>query len=100
MFGTIGHARAKSGHDGELRAMLEEWKTSIRPKVPGTFIELSGHRESDPESIVFVALAQDEQAYRNLADLPEQDAFYRRMLEHLEAEPTWEDVEMDVVVPQ
>ena len=100
MFGTIGHARAKAGHDVELRAMMDDWKTSIRPKVPGAFLELSGHRADDPHSIVFVALAQDEQTYRNLADLPEQDAFYRRMVEHLEAEPTWEDVEMDVIVPQ
>ena len=54
----------------------------------------------DGRAIVFVALAQDEATYRNLANLPEQDAFYRRMLEHLEAEPTWEDVEMEIIVPQ
>lgn len=99
MFGTIGRARVKSGHAGDLQSMLSEWKTTVRPKVPGAFLELSGHRADDPDHIVFVALARDEQTYRDLADLPEQDAFYRRMVEHLEAEPTWEDVEMDVIVP-
>ena len=99
MFGTIGRARVKPGHAEDLQAMLSEWKTTIRPLVPGAFLELSGHQANDEDSIVFVALAQDEQTYRDLAALPEQDAFYRRMLEHLEAEPTWEDVELDVIVP-
>lgn len=100
MFGTIGHARVKSGHNAELTAMLEEWKSTIRPLVPGSFLELSGHRADDPDEIVFVALAQDEPTYRGLANLPEQDAFYRRMVQHLEAEPSWEDVELDIIVPQ
>lgn len=100
MFGTIGHGRLKNGHDADFEAMFSEWRTSIRPLVPGTFIELAGHRADDSREIVFVALAQDEATYRALAELPEQDAFYRQMVEHLEAEPSWEDVELEVVVPE
>jgi len=44
---------------------------------------------------VFVALAQDQATYRRLADMPEQDAWYRQLLEHIEQEPTWEDVELE-----
>lgn len=100
MFGTIGRARLKAGHDADLQVMLGEWRTSIRPLIPGKFIELAGHRADDAREIVFVALAQDEATYRALAELPEQDAFYRRMVELLEAEPTWEDVELGFVVPE
>lgn len=99
MFGTIGRARVKSGHEAEFDEMMQEWKTTIRPLVPGAFLEVSGHQANKPDEIVFLAQARDETTYRNLADMPEQDAFYRRMIEHLEAEPSWEDVEMDVVVP-
>jgi hypothetical protein len=99
MFGTIGHARVKPGHEAQLDGMLQEWKDTIRPSVPGPFLELSGHRAGNASDIVFLALAKDEATYRSLADMPDQDAFYRRMVEHLDAEPTWEDVEMDVIVP-
>ena len=46
--------------------------------------------------MVFLALAQDEATYRALAAMPEQDAWYRRMLEHIEGEPSWDDVEMQI----
>jgi hypothetical protein len=98
MFGTIGHAKVKPGHNDQILNLLGEWKTSIRPKVPGSFIELAGRPVDRQGETVFVALAKDEKTYRDLAAMPEQDAFYHRMLEHLESEPTWEDVEMDVIV--
>ena len=45
--------------------------------------------------MVAVVLMQDEATYRALAGRPEQDAWYRRLVEHLAAEPTWEDVAWD-----
>ena len=77
---------------------FKERKTAIRPMVPGSFLELSGRPSDRDGESVFVALAQDEETYRDFAAMPEQDAFFRRMMEHLEAEPSWEDVEMEVVV--
>jgi hypothetical protein len=97
MFGTIGHARPKPGHEAELRALNEEWERTIRPQIPGTFLQLIGRPKERPDEMVFVALAQDEATYRRLAELPDQDAWYRRMAALLEGEPTWEDVEMEVV---
>jgi hypothetical protein len=95
MFGTIGRAELKPGQAEELTAMMEEWKHEIRPKIPGAFVELMGHRAGQPNQIVFLALAQDEATYRKLAELPEQDAFYRKLASHFQSEPTWEDVEME-----
>ena len=43
----------------------------------------------------YVAVAfESEEAYRNNAATPEQDAWYRRMLEHLEGDPEWHDGEI------
>lgn len=97
MFGTIGHVRVKSGTDADFRALQDEWQQTIRPKVPGTFLSLIGRPKDRPDEVVFVALAQDEATYRQLAEMPEQDAWYRRMAALAEGEPTWEDVEMDLV---
>ena len=98
MFGTIGHARPKPGHEGQIQAMTDEWLRTIRPKVPGPFLQLQGRVKDRPEEVVFVALAQDEATYRALAEMPEQDAWFRRFVEHLDGEPTWEDVEMELTL--
>lgn len=98
MFGTIGHARPKPGHDGDFAALTDEWMREIRPKIPGSFLQMFGRPKDRPGEVVFVALAQDEATYRQLAAMPEQDAWFRRLVEHLEGEPSWEDVEIDQVI--
>lgn len=94
MFGTIARATLKPGQEGRLEAMFEEWTRDIRPKIPGAFVELTGHHAGKPDEIVFIALAQDETTYRRLAEMPEQQQFYLRFNEVFTGEPTWEDVEM------
>lgn len=100
MFGTIGHARVKSGHNDQLNDLIQGRKCTVRSKVAGTFLEIAGYRAGEPDEIVFLALAQDKATYRRLAEMPEQDAFFRQMVDHLETGPTWEDVETDIVVPE
>jgi hypothetical protein len=95
MFGTIARATLRPGKQARLNELLEEWKRDVRPKVPGPFVHLTGHAAGQPDQIVFVALAQDEETYRNLANMPEQHQFYLKFDEVFEAMPTWEDVEME-----
>src|SRR5262245_66392957 len=97
MFGTICHARAKPGSRETLEALMAEWQQTIRPKIPGAFIQLVGHADGQPEELVFVALAQDKATYRDLAALPEQDAWYRRFAAQVEGEVRWEDVAMEPI---
>src|SRR5262249_43413941 len=98
MFGTIGHVRSKPGTEAQFLELHKQWRDEIRPKLPGAFLELIGKPKDRPGEMVFVALAQDEATYRQLAAMPEQDAWYRRFVALTEGEPTWEDVEMDIVV--
>ena len=95
MFGTIARATLKPGKQARLDEMMEEWDRDIRPKIPGTFVQLMGHRAGQPDQVVFVALAQDEATYRKLAEMPEQHQFYLRFNEVFTGEPAWEDVEME-----
>jgi hypothetical protein len=95
MFGTIGHIRIREGHEAAMSNLMDEWLEKIRPRIPGSFLNLYGRSVDRSGDTVFVALARDEATYRQLAELPEQDAWYRRMLEHIEGEPEWEDVELD-----
>jgi hypothetical protein len=92
MFGTIGHFRPKPGHEAQIDALLDEWQRTIRPSVPGAVTNISGHCTTHNGEIVAVVLMQDEQTYRNLAASEEQDRWYHRLLEHLQAEPEWEDI--------
>jgi hypothetical protein len=94
MFGTIGHARLKSGRQAQLEALNQEWQQTIRPKIPGEFVQLIGYRDGQPDELVFVALAQDKATYQRLAEMPEQDAWYRRFADQVEGDVRWEDVEM------
>lgn len=95
MFGTIARATLKPGQAGKLETFLQEWERDIRPKIPGTFVTMMGHEAGQPDQIVFLALAQDEQTYRTLAAMPEQHQFYLRFNEAFTGEPAWEDVEME-----
>ncbi len=95
MFGTIAHATLKPDQKGGLDALMADWKRDIRPKIPGPFVNLTGHQAGKPDEIVFIALAQDEATYRKLAEMPEQHAFYLRFNEVFTGEPAWEDVELE-----
>ncbi|MBA2518152.1 MAG: hypothetical protein H0V24_00645, partial [Chloroflexia bacterium] len=86
MFGTIGHARLKPGRQAELEALLQEWEQTIRPQIPGEFVEFLGHVAGQSDHQLFVALAQDEATYRRLAELPAQDAWFRRFAEQVDGE--------------
>ena len=99
MFGTIGHARLKTGSRAQLDSLMADWNATIRPRIPGATVNLIGHAAGSPDDIVFVALVQDEPTYRNLANMPEQDAWFRRFAAQVDGEVRWEDVEMENAQP-
>jgi hypothetical protein len=98
MFGTIGHVRLKSGSEAQFRALMDEWKKTIRPTIPGGVLELIGHAADDAGETVFIALMQDKDTYRALADNPAQDAWYHRFTELVEGDVRWQDVVLDITM--
>ncbi|MFN2641026.1 MAG: hypothetical protein ABR548_03910 [Actinomycetota bacterium] len=98
MFGTLSRVKVKSGSESALDALDKEWMETMRPKIAGPVYWFRGTQDGHPETTVTIFLCQDKKTYFDLADDPAQDAFFKRMLEHFEGEPSWEDVQFDVLI--
>lgn len=93
MYGTVANMRIKAGHGDALLALIKEWNTERKPKVPGALNGYVFKLDSDPQDWILIGLFQDKDTYTANADDPEQDRWFRRVMEHLEAEPVWHDGE-------
>ncbi|MDQ3692827.1 MAG: antibiotic biosynthesis monooxygenase [Chloroflexota bacterium] len=98
MYGMIARATVKPGQAAALQALLADWRATVRPTVPGSFLELVGNIAGHTDQVVFVALAQDQAAWDQLAASPEQLAFYQKFNAVFTAEPTWETVSMEITI--
>jgi len=91
MYGTVARYRLKPGMQDKLLAFEAEIRAA---KIPGLIAEFTFRTDEDPtvcyEAIVF----ESREAYQALADSPEQDARYHKLLELLEAAPEWHDGEV------
>ncbi len=96
MFGTIGRLHPRPGTDHDLRALSGEWALAIRDRIPGVVVRLEGRPAERSGEVVIVVLMQDEATYRDLAALPEQDVWYRRLRACLVDDPVWDDIAWDL----
>ncbi len=94
MYGTIARLRPKPGSEPALMALIQEWGRDRKPHVHGAIGGYLLRPEKLPGEAVLVAIFADRAAYQTNAADPEQDRWYRRMREHLEADPSWEDGEI------
>ncbi len=94
MFGTVARLRPKPGAEQALLRMSEEWNRERRPQVKGVVGEYLFKSETHPGEYVMVAIFEDRESYRANAADPEQDRWYRRLREGLEADPEWDDGEV------
>jgi quinol monooxygenase YgiN len=90
MYGTVMRARVKAGHKDALQELMKA--TPDRADLGGFLGYDVGFEDKDPDAIVLVVRFKDKESYVANADSAEQDAEYRRMVEHLESEPEWIDV--------
>ena len=90
-YGTVYHMRPKPGAEPHVVALLEEWERERKPKVQGAIGGYLFKPDNRPGQLIGVAIFRDHESYRANADDPEQDAWYRRLREHLEADPEWDD---------
>ena len=90
MFGTIYHMRPKPGAEAAIKDLMrreEKERTSPAGFVAGYLFR----PRSRPEALIGVAVFDSEASYRKNANDPEQDRWYRRLRELLEADPEWYD---------
>ncbi len=94
MYGTIARMRVKSDHEQQLRAMNDEWAQERGRQVEGFVASYVLRPDERPGELILVAMFRDRDSYRANASDPAQDLWYRRMREHLEADPEWTDGEV------
>ena len=91
MYGTVFRLRPKDGREADVVALTEEWTRVRGPQTAGARAIYLLRSERRPGELIGVAVFDDERTYRANAETPEQDAWYRRLREALEADPVWED---------
>ncbi|MFN2613655.1 MAG: putative quinol monooxygenase [Actinomycetota bacterium] len=94
MYGTVANARVKPGHIDQLQSVMAEWERDFGGKDVGEVASLVYRLDADPNSIILVAAFTDKATYVKNADSPEQDKWFQRLREHLEADPEWNDGEI------
>jgi predicted ester cyclase/quinol monooxygenase YgiN len=93
MFGTIARLRPKAGRQADVIRLFEEWGRERGPRVAGALGGYLMRPLNRPDEHIAVAIFADRATYEANANDPQQDAWYRRLREVLEADPIWEDGE-------
>ena len=92
MYGTVYRMQPKSGKEQDVIRIMEEWNRARRPKVKGA---LGGYvYKLDKGGMMGVVVFESKEAYFANAEDPDQDQWYRRFRDLLEADPEWNDGEI------
>jgi hypothetical protein len=91
MYGTIATMRAKPGMEDQLLGMLEEWGRERGSRIAGPIRVYVSRSERDAGVLLNIALFDSRETYEANAKDPEQDAWYRRMVQYCAAPPEWHD---------
>jgi hypothetical protein len=94
VYGTIARMRIVLGHEQQLEAFGKEWNEQRGGKVAGFVASYLLTPDAAANERLLVAIFRDRESYRKNAQDPEQDVWYRRMREHLAADPEWTDGEI------
>lgn len=93
MYGTIFRMKVKPGQEQKVIELVDQWYRERRPHVKGAIADFLLKPDRKKGEMVGVAVFQDRETYRANANDPEQDKWYRRLRECLQADPEWEDGE-------
>ena len=91
MYGTIGKFKLKPGTLDAALVLFDEWERDYKPKIDGAQAGYTYQLDSDPNTIVIVAVFRDKDSYVANADNPDQDKWFGRFAELLDGEPEWND---------
>ena len=93
MYGTIFRMKVKRGQEQKVAELFREWDRERQPKVKGAITGLLLKPDKKRGELIGVSVFQDRASYMANADDPEQDRWYRKLRELLQADPEWEDGE-------
>lgn len=93
MYGTIFRMRVKPGQEEGVVKLFQEWDRERKPQVEGALGGYVMRPDNRPGELIGVAMFRDKASYLANADDPDQDRWFQRIRELLEADPEWEDGE-------
>ena len=93
MYGTIFRMKVRSGQSDRAVELFKEWERERQPNVKGAVGGYVLKPDEEPDELVAVAVFEDKASYTANAGDPEQDRWFRRLRELLEADPEWTDGE-------
>ena len=91
MYGSIAKVQVAPENRAKVESVLRDWERDLKPSARGAEQEYLFWPDDDGRTGYLLAMFGDETTYRQNADSPQQDAWYRRLRELLEADPEWMD---------
>ena len=93
MYGTIFRMKVKPGQEDAVVSLVKEWEKERKPKIVGVVGGYVMKPDNKQGLLIGVAVFKDKASYMANADDPDQDRWFRRIRDLLEADPEWEDGE-------
>jgi len=95
MFVIVYSYQARADQEQAIIALYDEWERDRVPKAKG-FVSGELLRDiRDSRSFISIARFESAEAARAVADAPEQDAWYRRLVSLTEQEPVFTDCDVE-----
>jgi hypothetical protein len=85
--------RVRPGKAAAALDLVNEWNRNFRPNIRGAVGTYLLMADADPDVLIGTVIFADRRSYRQNAESPTQDAWFRRMRELLVEDPQWEDGE-------
>ncbi len=95
MFVTVFSYRVQAGQEEAVIALHDEWERNHLPKTKGYVSGELLRDIRDTRSFITIARFENAEAARAVADTPEQDAWYRRLVNLTEQEPIFTDCDIE-----
>ena len=93
VYGTILRMKLKAGQEQNAVDLFREWERDRKPKAKGAIGGYLFKPDNRAGELIGFAVFSDKDSYVANADDPDQDRWFRRLRDLLEADPTWEDGE-------
>ncbi len=94
MFVTVFTYRARAGEEDAVVALHEDWQRTRRATSTGFVAGELLRAQDDRRAFIDVARFETEEAARDVATNPDQDAWYRRLASLCEGEPVFTDCQI------
>ena len=87
MFVTVSTYRARAGEEDAIIALHEDWQRNVQPRARGYLSGELLRKVEDSREFIAIMRFEDQESARALANDPEQDVWYRRIVSLTEKVP-------------